>query len=159
MLKVLYICTHNRCRSILCEALTNHLASRKMIAKSAGSHPVDTVHPLSLKHLAEQNIPTDGLKSQSWDELEDFQPDLVVTVCDDAAGEVCPAYISRAVKVHWSLRDPSKVEGSPDDIDAAFRHTMDEINNRVQSLVAISAETLTGADLKQALLKLGAIPG
>lgn len=156
MLKILYICTHNRCRSILCEAMTNHLAGRKMVARSAGSHPVAQVHPLSLKFLTEQNIPIEGLRSQSWDDLEDFKPDLIVTVCDEAAGEVCPAYFSKALKIHWGLSDPSKLEGTADEKAAAFRHTMDEISGRIQALLEVGADTLSGKALQQAMLELGA---
>ena len=86
-MKVLYICTHNRCRSILSEAITNHVAGDVITAKSAGSQPAGEVHPLSLKYLNEAGIPTEGLQSQSWDEFEAFAPDLVITVCDSAAGE------------------------------------------------------------------------
>ena len=89
-MKILYICTHNRCRSILSEAITNHASQGVIEAKSAGSQPVGEVHPLSIKYLAQSGIATSGLTSQSWDEFEAFAPDVVVTVCDSAAGETCP---------------------------------------------------------------------
>ena len=98
-MKVLYICTHNRCRSILSEAITNHFSEGKIMAKSAGSQPVGEVHPLSIKYLQEAGIATDGLRSQSWDEFEAFAPDLVVTVCDSAAGEACPLWFGKSLKV------------------------------------------------------------
>ncbi|MED5488094.1 MAG: arsenate reductase ArsC, partial [Pseudomonadota bacterium] len=110
-MKILYICTHNRCRSILCEAITN-ASNGNVEARSAGSQPVGEVHPLSLKYLAERGFSTDGLQSQSWDEFEDYDADLVVTVCDSAAGESCPVYFGKSLKVHWGLEDPSKLEGS-----------------------------------------------
>jgi len=93
-MKILYICTHNRCRSILCEAITN-ASNGNVEARSAGSQPVGEVHPLSLKYLAERGFSTDGLQSQSWDEFEDYDADLVVTVCDSATGESCPVYFGK----------------------------------------------------------------
>ena len=99
-MKILYICTHNRCRSILSEAITNHEASGLITAKSAGSQPAGEVHQLTLKFLSEASYSTDGLTSQSWEKLEDFNPDLVVTVCDAAAGESCPLWMGNSLKVH-----------------------------------------------------------
>ncbi|MEC7468708.1 MAG: arsenate reductase ArsC, partial [Pseudomonadota bacterium] len=127
-MKVLYICTHNRCRSILSEAITNHVAGDVITAKSAGSQPAGEVHPLSLKYLNEAGIPTEGLQSQSWDEFEAFAPDLVITVCDSAAGESCPVWFGKSVKVHWGLSDPSKLTGSEEDIARAFNDTITQIS-------------------------------
>ena len=120
-MKILYICTHNRCRSILSEAITNHFASDHIQAKSAGSQPAGEVHPLSLRYLNEAGISTEGLQSQSWDEFEDFKPDVVITVCDSAAGEACPVWFGQSIKMHWGLADPSKLEGTEEEIAAAFR--------------------------------------
>ncbi|MDX2465088.1 MAG: arsenate reductase ArsC, partial [Porticoccus sp.] len=94
-MKILYICTHNRCRSILSEAITNHLSNGRIQAKSAGSHPAGEVHPLSIQYLREAGIATADLTSQSWNELETFAPDVVVTVCDSAAGETCPLWFGQ----------------------------------------------------------------
>ena len=138
-MKILYICTHNRCRSILSEAVTNHLAGDLLEARSAGSQPAGQVHPLSLKYLAEAGIPTAGLKSQSWDEFEEFAPDLVVTVCDSAAGEACPLWFGHSLKVHWGLEDPSKLSGTEEEIADAFRHTIELVRQRVQALKQIAA--------------------
>ena len=137
-MKILYICTHNRCRSILSEAISNHFADDVISARSAGSQPAGEVHPLSLKYLAEAGISNEGLASQSWDEFEDFAPDLVITVCDSAAGESCPVWFGNSLKVHWGLADPSSLEGSEEDIAAAFRETIIEISGRVQALKAIA---------------------
>lgn len=100
-MKILYICTHNRCRSILSEAITNHFGEGKIQAQSAGSQPVGEVHPLSIKYLNEAGISTEGLRSQSWHDFEEFEPDIVVTVCDSAAGEACPLWFGQTIKVHW----------------------------------------------------------
>lgn len=154
-MKVLYICTHNRCRSILCEAISN-ASSGKLQARSAGSQPVGKVHPLSLKYLAQKGYNVEGLKSQSWDEFEDFEPDLVITVCDSAAGESCPLYFSKSLKVHWGLEDPSKLEGSEQDIAEAFYHTVELIEQRVSALTALAEKNLSQEQLKNELLSLGA---
>lgn len=155
-MKILYICTHNRCRSILSEAITNHVSAGRIIAKSAGSQPAGEVHPLSLKYLSEAGISIDGLRSQSWDEFEDFHADVVVTVCDSAAGESCPVWFGNSVKVHWGLSDPSKLQGSEAELAAAFKATIDEISRRVQQLLSIKVDSNDQAALKQALAEIGA---
>ncbi|AJQ95651.1 arsenate reductase ArsC [Gynuella sunshinyii] len=153
-MKILYICTHNRCRSILSEAITNHKAGGRIEARSAGSQPAGEVHPLSLKYLAEAGIPTTDLRSQSWDEFEDFAPDVVVTVCDSAAGEACPVWFGKTLKVHWGLEDPSKLSGSEEDIADAFRHTIQLISDRVDALLTVAAMDKT--QWADALAALGA---
>ncbi|MGJ8682111.1 arsenate reductase ArsC [Paraglaciecola sp.] len=155
-MKVLYICTHNRCRSILSEAITNHYANGKIEAKSAGSQPVGEVHPLSIKYLQEAGISTDGLTSQSWDEFENFAPDLVVTVCDSAAGETCPVWFGKSLKVHWGLSDPSKLQGTDEELAQAFRNTMDLIKQRVEQLAGLDVDVNDKAAFKAALEALGA---
>lgn len=142
-MKILYICTHNRCRSILSEAITNHLAKGKLQAFSAGSQPVGEVHPLSLKYLAEKGISTEGLKSQSWDEFESVDPDIVVTVCDSAAAEACPVWFGDTVQVHWGLPDPSKLQGTEADVRDAFYSVMSTIERRVQKLLELNLEPLS----------------
>ena len=154
-MKILYICTHNRCRSILCEAITN-ASKGHVVARSAGSQPVGEVHPLSLKYLAERGIDTEGLRSQSWDEFEDYNADLVVTVCDSAAGESCPVYFGKSLKVHWGLEDPSKLEGTEEEKAKAFNTTIDIIEKRVAALAELADKNLDKAALKEALSNLGA---
>lgn len=160
-MKILYICTHNRCRSILSEAITNHLSivqgQGNIQAKSAGSHPAGQVHPLSLQYLQEVGISTEGLVSQSWDELESFAPDVVITVCDSAAGETCPVWFGKSIKVHWGLTDPSKIESSEEAKAQAFRNTITEIKQRVTELLALADKQLSQEELRLALNKLGAI--
>ncbi len=137
-MKILYICTHNRCRSILSEAITNHLGEGVVTAVSAGSQPVGEVHPLTLKYLSERSIATDGLTSESWDGMQSAQPDLVVTVCDSAAGENCPLWMGNTRKLHWGLPDPTKVEGSDEEIAEAFSSVIERIEKRVAVLVALA---------------------
>ncbi len=155
-MKILYICTHNRCRSILSEAITNQLANDSITARSAGSQPAGEVHPLSLKYLAESGYSTDGLISQSWDDFERFEPDVVVTVCDSAAGEACPLYFGNSLKVHWGLSDPSKIQGNESEIKQAFLACIEEIAERVKKLESIAKQNLNTSDLKQALAQAGA---
>lgn len=153
-MKILYICTHNRCRSILSEAITNSLAKNIIQAKSAGSQPAGEVHPLSIKYLNQTGHTTDGLMSQSWDEFADFHPDLVVTVCDSAAGESCPLYFGNTLKVHWGLSDPSKVEGDEAQIEQAFLACISEITQRVEKLKHLAQQNLDQQSLKSALVAL-----
>ncbi len=155
-MKVLYICTHNRCRSILSEAITNSIAGDVIEAKSAGSEPAGEVHPLSLKYLAQRGYSTQGLSSQSWHNFEDFHPDIVITVCDSAAGEACPLYFGNSIKVHWGLSDPSKVLGGESKIEQAFVECIDEIINRVNKLKHIALKELDENGLKAALAAVGA---
>ena len=154
-MKILYICTHNRCRSILCEAITN-ASTGNVEARSAGSQPVGEVHPLSLRYLADRGIDTESLRSQSWDEFEDYNADLVVTVCDSAAGESCPVYFGKSLKVHWGLEDPSKLEGTEEEKAKAFNTTIDIIEKRVAALAELAEKNLDKAALKEALSTLGA---
>lgn len=153
-MKILYICTHNRCRSILSEAITNHVAQGKLEAFSAGSQPVGEVHPLSIKYLAEKGISTDGLCSQSWNEFEAIQPDIVVTVCDSAANETCPVWFGNTIKLHWGLKDPSKLEGSEEEKRDAFFETIAIIEARVQRLLAIDVENQSKEAVVEALQQL-----
>ena len=155
-MKILYICTHNRCRSILSEAITTHLSHGKILAKSAGSQPAGQVHPLSILHLQQAGINTDNLVSQSWDELESFAPDVVVTVCDSAAAESCPLWFGTAIKLHWGLADPSKVIGTSDEISQAFNSTINEISSRVEQLLSLHHNLSDRQALRAELTAFGA---
>ena len=146
--KFLFICTHNRCRSILSEAITNHLANGRIIAYSAGSQPVGEVHPLSIRYLKERGISTEGLKSQSWDDFESIDPDVVITVCDSAASETCPVWFGNCVKAHWGLPDPSKLQGSEEEIRDAFFAVMDTIEARIQKVLQLDLENLSEEALR-----------
>lgn len=153
-MKLLFICTHNRCRSILAEAVTNHLGGGRLIARSAGSQPVGEVHPFSIKYLKETGISTKGLCSQSWDEHEDWQPDVVITVCDSAAGEQCPVWFGNSLRVHWGLADPSRLEGTEDEIAEAFRRTIGILSSRIQALLDADAESLDAVAMEELFTKL-----
>ena len=134
-MKLLFICTHNRCRSILCEAIASQRGAGLLQAASAGSAPVDEVHPMTLRYLEERGYQTVGLRSQSWHDLEGFEPDRVITVCDSAAGETCPLWMGEVEKHHWGLPDPSRVEGDDEVIRSAFMAVIDRIENKVDEWV------------------------
>ncbi|MGK0500172.1 MAG: arsenate reductase [Oceanicoccus sp.] len=139
-MKLLFICTHNRCRSILAEAITNAYGTGILTAKSAGSQPVGEVHPLSLKYLTQASISTAGLCSQSWDEHESWQPDVVITVCDSAAGEPCPAWFGNSLRVHWGLADPSRLDGTENDVANAFNSTIATLKTRILKLIDLDIQ-------------------
>lgn len=140
-MKILYICTHNRCRSVLSEAITRQNAQGKIQVMSAGSSPVGQVHPLSIKYLEQAGYNTEGLTSKSWNDLGDFEPDVVVTVCDNAAGEACPLWLGNTPKLHWGLTDPSKLaedgQANPQ-AEQAFKEVIATIEQRVAELVKIA---------------------
>ncbi len=154
-MKLLFICTHNRCRSILAEAIANQYGQGRLVARSAGSQPVGEVHPLSLKYLAEQGIDTAGLCSQSWDEHERWAPDVVITVCDSAAGETCPVWFGSAIRVHWGLADPSTIEGSEESVRQAFLATIGTLKSRIQKLLSFNLETMSREELLALFNSLG----
>ncbi len=140
-MNILYICTHNRCRSILSEAITRQKAGDKISVMSAGSSPVDQVHPLSIKYLEQAGYNTHGLSSKSWDDLNGFKPDFVVTVCDNAAKEVCPSWLGNTPKLHWGLIDPSKLAengGTMPQVEQAFKQAIATIETRVDELLKIA---------------------
>ncbi|CAA0080506.1 Arsenate reductase [Zhongshania aliphaticivorans] len=151
-MNILFICTHNRCRSILCEAITNDFNDPRIKAYSAGSQPAGVVHPLSLKYLAARGIATNNLRSQSWDDFADI--DIAITVCDSAAGESCPLWLGNSPKVHWGLSDPSKLEGSESELEAAFNTCIDSIQARIKALLALDIESLSKTDLIAALKQI-----
>ena len=153
-MKIFYICTHNRCRSILSEAISNQLGNGIIQAFSAGSQPAGEVHPLSIKYLAVKGYSVKGLRSQSWDEFESEQPDIVITVCDSAAEETCPTRFGNTIKVHWPLADPSKLKGSEQDIENAFFDAINTIEQRVQKLLAIDFDNLPAQDKQSAIQRI-----
>ncbi|MCY1353374.1 Arsenate reductase [compost metagenome] len=154
-MKVLFLCTANSCRSILSEAVFNHLAPAGMQAYSAGSQPKGAVHPVSIQTLQRAGITTDGLSSKSSDAHQDLSPDFVITVCDKAAGEACPVFFGPAMKAHWGLADPSEYTGSPDEVEAAFDATLERIKTRVQAFLALPLKQMSSEQLKAELALIG----
>ena len=153
-MRILYICTHNRCRSIIAEAVTRELANGLIEVASAGSDPAGRIHPLSLKYLQECGIHTGNLRSQSWHEFEDFKPDAIIMMCDQAAEENCPTWFGDGVRVNWSLADPSKVYGNEDAIRQAFYATIRIVQQRIGKFLEADFKTMSGDELAQQLHKL-----
>jgi arsenate reductase len=137
------------------EALINYLGDGRFQAFSAGSHPTGKVNPNALATLARHDIQTEGFTSQSWDEFDDKGIDIAITVCDSAAGEVCPVYLTGAIRAHWGLPDPAHVTGNPEVIDAAFEATYAALEKRIQKMLALPVDTMSGAELAEALNKIG----
>jgi len=155
-LNILVLCTGNSCRSVLGEALINHLGGGRFHAFSAGSHPVGKINENALATLARHGLSTEGYVSQSWDDFADEQIDIMISVCDSAAGEACPAYLGKAVRGHWGLPDPAHVKGSAEEIKGAFEATYASLEKRIHKLLALPTESLSKSELSEALNKIGA---
>lgn len=155
---VLFLCTGNSARSILAEALLNHWGRGRFRGFSAGSHPKGAVHPIALALLAQLNFPTEGLRSKVWDEFAapGAPPlDFVITVCDNAAGEVCPVWPGRPITAHWGLPDPAAVEGEEKLRWAAFRDTFRALEERIRIFTALPVEAMERLKLAQRLGEIG----
>lgn len=140
-MNVLFLCTGNSCRSIIGEALTDHLGDGRWRGLSAGSHPTGQVNPDALAVLERHGIVPDSPASQSMDDLEGERVDLVISVCDAAAGEACPLWLEPVPRVHWGLPDPAHVTGSTAQVYAAFEATFRALEERVKALVALDPDT------------------
>ena len=130
--KVLVLCTGNSCRSVMGEALFNHLGKGLIEAFSAGSNPAGFVHPKSIETLQRNGVHAGEPRSKSWDEFEDQTFDLVVTVCDAAAAESCPVFFGAKNKLHWSTPDPAKATGTDKEIEAAFDEAFFMLKDRIE---------------------------
>ncbi|OWQ85668.1 protein-tyrosine-phosphatase [Roseateles aquatilis] len=155
---VLFICTGNSARSILAEGLLNRMGHGRFHAFSAGSEPRGEVHPLALKALRDLGIATDGLRSKSWEEFA--RPgapvmDFVFTVCDQAAGEVCPVWPGQPLTAHWGLPDPAAVEGSEDAKQQAFRAAAVTMKRRLELMMALPLQTLDAMAIHNEVRHIG----
>lgn len=156
---LLFLCTGNSARSILAEALANQLAKGRFHAYSAGSHPRGHVHPMALQVLEEAGIATDGLRSKPWDEFAtpDAPPmDLIITVCDKAAGEACPLWPGHPVTAHWGIEDPASVAGSQEQVHKAFGKALQLLQHRLSLLMALKPEALDRLALETRVREIGA---
>lgn len=154
-MKVLFMCTANSCRSVLSEGLFNHLAPSSFTAVSSGSFPSGQLNPRAVTTLQALGIDTTDLYSKGSEVFLDSPPDVVITVCDKAGGEPCPVYFGPAVKSHWGLADPSDVEGTDKDVQAAFDATVDQIRRRFAAFLSLDHSTLTPQELKRELDRIG----
>jgi len=157
-MNILFLCTANSCRSILAEAVFNHLAPVSMRAVSAGSNPCGWVHPQSLKALARAGIELTGLYSKSQEVHAQLQPDLVITLCDNAANEPCPVYFDQAFKAHWGLADPAAQQGSEEEVNVVFDQAVQVIRARVERFLQLPFANLQPEQLQQELRRIGQLP-
>jgi len=156
--RVLYLCTGNSARSILAEAALNRLGTGRFSAYSAGSFPKGEVHPYALELLERQNYPTQHLRSKSWNEFAGpgAEPlDFVFTVCDNAAGEVCPIWPGQPMTAHWGLPDPAAMEGSEAVRRLAFADTLRMLHNRISVFVSLPIRSLDRLSLQNRLREIG----
>ena len=156
-MKFLFLCTGNSCRSILSEVLFNSRAPEGWKAYSAGSQPSGQVHPLTIETLENLGLSTDGLWSKTIDDCEQYQPDVVITVCDSAAQEACPLYLGGAIKAHWGLADPSHLDLPKEEKLKAFQVTVDHINRRLDALLALDTTHMSRPDLIAAINQISHI--
>ncbi len=155
---VLFLCTGNSARSVMAEALLSQIGRDRFKAYSAGSHPAGTVNPFTVELLKRNGHATDHLRSKSWDEFERPdapQMDLVITVCDSAAGEVCPVWPGHPITAHWGFEDPAAFHGPPDEKRAKFESVYREIVTRVRLLVSLPLRSLDRLAAEQKVREIG----
>lgn len=157
---ILFLCTHNSARSVLGEALASTHKSGRFIGYSAGSSPGNQVNPFAREIALALGYPQEKLRSKSWDEfalVNAPQMDFIITVCDNAAGEVCPVWPGKPVTAHWGFPDPSQVEGSEDVKRRAFREVMQGLSRRIDALAALPLDRLDQLSLQAELRHLASI--
>jgi len=155
---ILFLCTGNSARSILAESLLNHWGRGKFRGFSAGSFPKGQVHPMAMELLVRMNLPTEDLRSKSWDEFAmpgSPQLDFIVTVCDNAAGEVCPVWPGKPMTAHWGIADPAAADGTDADKDFAFRTALKELEGRIKLLIDLPVASLDRMKLQESLRAIG----
>lgn len=155
---VLFLCTGNSARSIIAEALMNQWGKGKFRGFSAGSHPKGSVHPIARALLQRMNFPTEGLRSKGWDEFAApgaQRMDFAFTVCDNAAGEVCPFWPGQPMTAHWGIPDPAAVEGSEADQRVAFRAAFQALDNRIKVFTSLPLASLDRMKLQERLDAIG----
>lgn len=157
---VLFLCTGNSARSVLSEAVLNHLGQGQFRAFSAGSKPSGKVHPASLRLLQRMGLPTAGLRSKSWDEFaadDAPQMDMIFTVCDNAAGEECPVWLGHPVTAHWGVDDPAACKGTDEEQDRVFEEACQRLTNRIKLLISLPISKLDSVILKEAVQAIGSV--
>jgi arsenate reductase len=155
---VLFLCTGNSARSIMAEAIMNYKGAPNFTAFSAGSHPSGVVRPQALAQIRAAGLPTDALRSKSWDEFavpDAPRLDFVFTVCDNAAQETCPHWPGQPVTAHWGVPDPAAATGSPEDIDRAYKQAFTMLQRRITLMLSLPLATLDAMSLKKELENIG----
>lgn len=159
---VLFLCTGNSARSIMGEALLNHVGEGRFRGYSAGSTPKGEVHPMTLATLRKAGIATDGLRSKPWDEFavpDAPKMDFVFTVCDNAAGEVCPVWPGQPMTAHWGIEDPAAVQGPEFKQEAAFEGALKFLRNRIAAFMSLPLASIDRMALTSKLQGIGAMEG
>ena len=154
----LFLCTGNSARSIMAEAILNYKGRPNFTAYSAGSHPAGIVRPEALRQIEMARLPTNGLRSKSWEEFaQPGAPEMnfVFTVCDNAAKEVCPVWPSQPMTAHWGIPDPAAVEGSSDEIERAFRDAFMALDRRIGLFLCLPLASLDHLAIKREIDKIG----
>ncbi|HEY9281356.1 MAG TPA: arsenate reductase ArsC [Eoetvoesiella sp.] len=155
---VLFLCTGNSARSIMAEALVTTFSNGKFKGYSAGSQPGGTVNPFAIEKVEKTGYPVENLRSKSWDEFARADAphmDFIITVCDNAAGEVCPIWPGHPASAHWSFQDPAAVEGTDDEKRAAFDKVFRQMATRMQAFVSLPLHRLDKAAIQQEIRKIG----
>ena len=155
---VLFLCTGNSARSILAESIMNKLGNGRFRGFSAGSHPSGRVNPIALDLLEQLDLPTEGLRSKSWDEfagLHSIHFDFVITVCDNAAGEACPVWPGRPVTAHWGIPDPAAVEGTELEKKFAFSQAYKSMDRRIKLFLSLPMTSIDQLRLKERMDAIG----
>lgn len=142
-MNVLFLCTGNSCRSLISEAVFNHVAPSGLHAISAGSQPAGKLNERAVALLHSKGISTEGYFSKSWNDLP-VTPDVVVTVCSSAAGETCPAYLGQVIRTHWGVEDPGHVIGTEEEIRTAFEQAYATLRARIEAFLALPLDELQG---------------
>ncbi|WP_275099689.1 arsenate reductase ArsC [Sedimenticola hydrogenitrophicus] len=157
--RILVLCTGNSARSVMAEAIFNHFGGGHFQAFSAGSRPTGKVNPLALERIREQGLSAEDYRSKSWLEFttEDSRPlDILLTVCDSAAAEVCPAFPGDSVHIHWGLPDPAAVTDDPGHARAAFASCFETLRSRVETLVSLPLQEYGKQELAHAMTRIAA---
>jgi arsenate reductase len=157
---VLFLCTGNSARSIMAEAIMNHKGAPNFTAFSAGSHPSGVVRPQALAQISAAGLPTDALRSKSWDEFavpDAPRLDFVFTVCDNASQETCPHWPGHPITAHWGIPDPVAASGSPENIDRAYQQAFAMLQHRITLMLSLPLASLDAMSLKKELDKIGSV--
>lgn len=158
LLNVLFLCTGNSSRSIMAEAILNSIGSKRFKAYSAGSHPAGSVNPMAMALLQKNHFDTNELRSKSWDEFAAPNApvmDFVLTVCDNAAGEICPVWPGQPISAHWGVEDPGHAEGSQEDKEKAFSKAFMILHRRISLLTSLPWKNLDRMSLQREVKIIG----
>jgi arsenate reductase len=158
VLQVLFLCTGNAARSIMAEVMLNHLGGGRVRAYSAGSHPQGAVHPLAIATMQRMGLSVDGLRSKSWEEFarQDAPPiDVLITVCDNAAGEVCPVWPGKPMTAHWGVEDPAACAGTEDEQRTKFRAVALRLRWRIELFLQLPLAQLDALTMQAKLIEIG----